>query len=333
MAGKIDLVRLKAQVEAAMETLLRAADARVSWKQASHQQQPIPSEATNTNSGSSSPYTFIPGVYCSFPSGITTTSHENDSDSAHPTPPPVAATHGNTELNDGELRVVLHGDNSFEYTWTMKRSGARAMEFCVEMTGKWTKPVLNRSRRGDEDQRVFLHATKMRFQRLSNYGKFSIQDALYACMKFLYILTLYYPDLCTVTVDVATDTWKLCLKTLTRHGSDWTVVGETERGVPPIVIVLSCTGAGASLESTGAAQAAKVLSNSPACRVLAGLTKKIANKLGAPIDVMTDRWLPAPHVVLVRAPENEESVRKFNPFFWCGWLVTDILCGCCTLSS
>lgn len=122
-------------------------------------------------------------------------------------------------------------------------------------------------------------------------------------------------------VDAVTDTWKLCLKTLTRHGSDWAVVGETERGVPPIVIVLSCGAAGdgtnsATLESTGSAQAAQVLSNSPACRVLAGLTKKIANKLGAPIDVMTDRWLPARHVVLVRLPDEQQSVRAFNPFFW-----------------
>lgn len=112
--------------------------------------------------------------------------------------------------------------------------------------------------------------------------------------------------------------WKLCLKTLTRHGSDWAPVGETERGVPPIVVVLACTNAG--LESTGAALASHVLSNSPACRVLAGLTKKIANKLGAPIDVMTDRWLPARNVVLTRAPAAKQlGVRAFNPFFWYVW--------------
>lgn len=173
MVEKIDLLRLKTQVEAAMETLLRAADERVSWKQSPHQHQFVHMETTpssDSGSGTSAPYAFIPGVYCSSPpGGGAATTHENDSDSAHPSP--TTALHTNTELNDGELRVVLHGDNTFEYTWTMKRSGVRAMEFCVEMTGSWNKPVLNRSRRGDEDQRVFLHVKRMRFQRLSNYGE------------------------------------------------------------------------------------------------------------------------------------------------------------------
>lgn len=122
--------------------------------------------------------------------------------------------------------------------------------------------------------------------------------------------------------DAENGAWKLCLKTLTRHGSDWTVVGETERGVPPIVMVLHCSsssegGGGTFLESTGAALVSQILSNSPACRVLAGLTKKIANKLGAPIDVMTDKWLPARHVKLELVPSERTSVRDFNPFFWC----------------
>lgn len=170
MAGKIDLLRLKTQVEVAMETLLRAADERVSWKQSPHQpsvhNEVNVTPALDTAVGASQPYTFIPGVYCSSPRGGNAgATHESDSDAIHP------AAHTNTEMNDGELRVVLHGDNAFEYMWTMKRSGTRAMEFCVEMTGHWSKPVLNRSRRGDEDQRVFLHAHKMRFQRLSNYGE------------------------------------------------------------------------------------------------------------------------------------------------------------------
>lgn len=43
------------------------------------------------------------------------------------------------------------------------------------------------------------------------------------------------------------------------------------------------------LESTGAVTPSQILSTSPACRILAGLTKKVANKLGAPIDVMTEK--------------------------------------------
>jgi hypothetical protein len=105
------------------------------------------------------------------------------------------------------------------------------------------------------------------------------------------------------------------LRTLTRHGSDWANVGLTERGIPPIVLVFQCVNGG--LESTGAALPAQILSNSPACRVLAGLTKKIANKLGAPVDVMTEKWLPARGAHLAVAEEaSGELVKKFNPFYW-----------------
>lgn len=71
------------------------------------------------------------------------------------------------------------------------------------------------------------------------------------------------------------------------------------------------------LESTGAALPAQILSNSPACRILAGLTKKIANKLGAPVDVMTEKWLPARGVRLALAEDaNGVKVKQFNPFYW-----------------
>ncbi|TYZ63077.1 hypothetical protein PybrP1_011765 [[Pythium] brassicae (nom. inval.)] len=285
MVSSLDLARLKTQIEAAMEELLRAADARVSWKQQEHSDgDDLTAVATvdaNAEASSQATYTFLPGVYCSHGPQ----SAQGGKFSSPPALPTAAAAHGVAELNDGEVRVVLHGDNTFEYTWTMKRSGPHPMEFRVEMAGEWTKPVLNRSRRGADDQRVFLSVKKMRFQRLSNY-------------------------------DAETGAWKLCLKTLTRHGTDWTRVGETERGVPPIDVVLTCVGSG-GLESTGVAIVSQVLSNSPACRVLAGLTKKVANKLGAPIDVMTDRWLPARHMVLARAPLSEQhGVRAFNPLFW-----------------
>ncbi|GMF36576.1 unnamed protein product [Phytophthora fragariaefolia] len=111
------------------------------------------------------------------------------------------------------------------------------------------------------------------------------------------------------------ETWKLCLKTLTRHGSDWANVGLTERGIPPIVMVFQC--ATGCLESAGAALPAQILSNSPACRILAGLTKKIANKLGAPVDVMTEKWLPARGVRLTLTEDTGGvKVKQFNPFYW-----------------
>ncbi|KAG6615877.1 uncharacterized protein IUM83_12039 [Phytophthora cinnamomi] len=199
-------------------------------------------------------------------------------------PSPLPSIDATSEGDGSKTRIILHGDNTFEYVWTMKRGGARAMEFTVEMEGVWSKPVLNRTRRGEEDQRVFLSAKRVRFQRLSNY-------------------------------DAENQTWKLCLRTLTRHGSDWANVGLTERGVPPIVIVFQCING--CLESTGAAVPAQILSNSPACRILAGLTKKIANKLGAPVDVMTEKWLPARGVRLALAEDAPSGVKvkQFNPFY------------------
>lgn len=168
MTGTLDLAQLKTQVEAAMETLLRAADARVSWKQPAAR-EPLQDSDDTEHHDNDDPasvqqaYTFIPGVYSSQPpqGGA---GHESDAAASVPHP------HTTSELSDGELRVVLHGDNTFEYAWSMKRSAPRAMEFSVEMIGEWRKPVLNRSRRGEDDQRVFLYAKKMRFQRLSNYG-------------------------------------------------------------------------------------------------------------------------------------------------------------------
>lgn len=114
--------------------------------------------------------------------------------------------------------------------------------------------------------------------------------------------------------DSEAQAWKVCLKTLTRNGSDWASVGLTERGLPPIVMAFQCVDGG--LESTGAVVPSQILSTSPACRILAGLTKKVANKLGAPIDVMTEKWLPARGVRLVRMDVTSGHVRPFNPFFW-----------------
>ncbi|KAE8882267.1 hypothetical protein PF005_g14854 [Phytophthora fragariae] len=284
MLTKQDVELLKSQVESAMEVLLRAADERVSWKQ----------------TGSASPpdtpaYAFLPGVYTSVAAPAATAQpHQQDDDSGAKVAPlksaipplqssPLPSAEAAGEGDGSKIRIVLHGDNTFEYMWTMKRSGARAMEFTVEMEGVWSKPVLNRTRRGEEDQRIFLSTKRARFQRLSNY-------------------------------DAENQSWKLSLRTLTRHGSDWANVGLTERGIPPVVMVFQCVNG--CLESTGAALPAQILSNSPACRILAGLTKKIANKLGAPVDVMTEKWLPARGVRLAMAEDTTGvKVKQFNPFY------------------
>jgi len=176
MLSKQDVEHLKAQVESAMEILLRAADERVSWKHfgdPTHAEDPV--------------YTFLPGVYTSVAPQSATLQQQEDSETgakvaplkvavssrasiSQPSSQPPATTATEAEGDGSKTRVILHGDNTFEYLWTMKRSGARAMEFTLEMEGGWSKPVLNRTRRGEEDQRVFLSAKRIRFQRLSNYG-------------------------------------------------------------------------------------------------------------------------------------------------------------------
>ncbi|GMF10677.1 unnamed protein product [Phytophthora lilii] len=286
MLTKQDINRLKSQVEFAMEVLLRAADQRVSWKQ----------------SGDSSPpegpvYAFLPGVYTSVAPQTASLQPQQQDEGTHDQAKvaplksamssrssiaqpshqpsslaPIGPATDTAEGDGSKTRIVLHGDNTFEYVWTMKRSGARAMEFTVEMEGP-------------DD---------------FNLG----ERALTAC----HVGTL-------TSVDTENQTWKLCLRTLTRHGSDWANVGQTERGIPPIVMVFQCVNG--CLESTGAALPAQILSNLPACRILAGLTKKIANKLGAPVDVMTEKWLPVRGVRLAVAEDtNGVKVKNFNPFYW-----------------
>ncbi|ETI34739.1 hypothetical protein L917_18001 [Phytophthora nicotianae] len=227
-----------------MEVLLRAADERISW---------------NSTTPDAPKYVFLPGIYTTVAPQTAPTQPQHQEDGTHdltkiaplksalsirssiaqlPSSPTPVVTDSASEGDGSKIRIILHGDNTFEYVWTMKRSGVRAMEFAVEMEGRWTKPVLNRTRRGQEDQRVILSAQRIRFQRLSNY------------------------------------------------------------------------------ESTGAALPAQILSNSPACRILAGLTKKIANKLGAPVDVMTEKWLPARGVRLALTEDaGGVKVKQFNPFY------------------
>ncbi|KAG7396419.1 hypothetical protein PHYBOEH_002287 [Phytophthora boehmeriae] len=216
-----------------MEVLLRAADERVSWKQ--------------DKSDAAPSYSFLPGVYMSTAPIGTSTPVQPEEELPGPRDQPNVEPA--IDGDGSKTRVILHGDNTFEYMWSMKRSGARAMEFTVEMEGVWNKPVLNRTRRGEEDQRVSLSANRIRFQRLSNY--------VFQCI-----------DEC--------------------------------------------------LESTGSALPAEILSNSPACRILAGLTKKIANKLGAPVDVMTEKWLPVRGVRLALSKttrSDEIKLKKFNPYY------------------
>lgn len=182
MLTKQDVELLKSQVESAMEVLLRAADERVSWKQTGTPETPA--------------YAFLPGVYTSIAAQAATAQPQQQEDNANDsaTKPKSAIPQQQPRLCP-VLRLVRATEQDpdhtprrqhLQYVWTMKRSGARAMEFTVEMEGVWSKPVLNRTRRGEEDQRIFLSAKRVRFQRLSNYGTSrvnAIRMDLYACSR------------------------------------------------------------------------------------------------------------------------------------------------------
>lgn len=133
--------------------LLRAADARVCW-------------TVGQDESTKQTYRFLPGLYVSPPP------HDHQDPEATSMAPVTNSEHAAATGENGcKIRLLLHGDNTFQYFWSMKRSGTRAMEHSVEITGVWNKPILNRTRRGAEDQRLFLTARKMRFQRCSNYGE------------------------------------------------------------------------------------------------------------------------------------------------------------------
>ncbi|ETW03833.1 hypothetical protein H310_05190 [Aphanomyces invadans] len=189
-------------------------------------------------------------------------------------------------MNDDDIAsigytLVLHGDNTFEYVWKQKRTGARPMEHKVELAGTWHTPVLNRDRYGERDQRVFLDTGRARFQRVSNY-------------------------------DPATNAWKQTLRTLTRNGDDWVVCGENDRGLPPMRMVFNVLD-NHVMESIGAQLPHDIVSHGIPSRVLAGLTKKAGMKLGAPIDVMTDKWLPCRKLCLQPVSRPDIVVKPFNP--------------------
>jgi hypothetical protein len=166
--GKIDVTALRGHVEAALEDLLRAADEKVSWRVVNNSNllsqglvETVPTSAKATKGPFS--YTFLPGVYSSHPS----------------------ESEESTTVNDDGARtsLILHGDNTFEYHWSMKRNGSRPSEHYVEIHGEWKKPLLNRTRRGEEDQRLFLIGRKIKFQRNSHYGKC---DDYFNPISFLY---------------------------------------------------------------------------------------------------------------------------------------------------
>ncbi|RHY74699.1 hypothetical protein DYB34_013769, partial [Aphanomyces astaci] len=113
-----------------------------------------------------------------------------------------------------------------------------------------------------------------------------------------------------------TNGWKQTLRTLTRNGDDWVVCGENDRGLPPVRMVFNVLD-NHVIESIGAQFPRDIISNAIPSRVLAGLTKKAGTKLGAPIDVMTDKWLPCRKLCLLPVSSRPDIVVKtFNPLLW-----------------
>ncbi|OQS05465.1 hypothetical protein THRCLA_02413 [Thraustotheca clavata] len=308
----IDLQALRGTIEASIEELIRRADSKINW----------------TN-GSGKGYLFLPGVYqwhadksehvapieqppveqplevdpevatAAEPEAILREPNEQEKQetvdvNVKPNEPIDEEKHFDRELaqvaaflmNDDDIvsmsfTLTLHQDNQFEYVWKQKRAGTRPMEHKVELMGTWSKPVLNRDRYGERDNRLFLETSRARFVRYANQ-------------------------------DPVTGAWRQTLRTLTRNGEDYVVCGHNDRGLPPIRMVFSVL-EGNVLESTGLTFPHDIISNSISSRILSGLTKKAANKLGSPLDVMTDRWLPCRKLCLKQLSPPSD-VKPFNPF-------------------
>ncbi|CAK4727937.1 hypothetical protein LEN26_005900 [Aphanomyces euteiches] len=311
----LELQSIQVAIEASVEELLRIADTKINW----------PSSFDATQKG----YFVLPGVYTyeatksalPEPVPVETPTPQSDQEPTEatdapdqaekptesgpadePTVPPAVDTEEESVpaveeppakpvdsvaaflLSEDDVACIsytltLHGDNTFEYMWKQTKTGSRPMEHYVELTGHWHKPILNRDRYGERDQRLFLETSRARFHRLANF-------------------------------DAATNTWKQTLRTLTRHGEDWVTCGEHDRGLPPIRMVFHVLDNNV-LESIGGVFPHEIVSNAIPSRILSGLTKKAGTKLGTPIDVMTDKWLPCAKLCLGRVLDRD--VKPFNP--------------------
>ncbi|KDO30904.1 hypothetical protein SPRG_04807 [Saprolegnia parasitica CBS 223.65] len=319
-----DIQALKGTIEAAIEELVRLADTKINWTNGAgkgyiflpgvyqwHADKaevapPVEAPPTETLAPSEPPQlveveatdgAVVPDVPASEPVVVTDQAPEAAAESPPKEQPPAPIVDDEKRLdrelaqvaaflmNDDDIvsmsfTLTLHGDNTFEYLWKQKRAGARPMEHKVELYGSWSKPVLNRDRYGERDSRLFLDTHRARFTRLANY-------------------------------DATTGVWRQTLRTLTRNGEDYVVCGQNDRGLPPIRLVFTVLD-GNILESNGLAFPHDIVSNSISSRILSGLTKKAANKLGTPLDVMTDRWLPCRKLCLKQLPYNG-VVTPFNP--------------------
>lgn len=261
--------------------MLRAADRSISW----HIPDRNDPALKHQGEGSRRLYQQLPGLY---ESAITELSD-------------------NVDLSDdpastGRFRLLLHEDNTFEYTWKLLRSGKALMKYNLQITGDWSKAVMNRDLLGNEDQHLSLKARKLRFKRSSDYGQWWAPS---------YSISLF-------RIDKENKSWNITLKSLTRNGSDWVSTAEVEKeNCVPAFIFSFLYKENGSLHSFGSASPHQFLSNSSSCRVLAGLTKRLGNKLGSPLDVMTDQWLPKKSVVLIPTRRIGGSpAREFNPYRW-----------------
>nr|CCA21162.1 conserved hypothetical protein [Albugo laibachii Nc14] len=171
-----DISSLKEPLEEAIEEMLCAADRCISW----HNSDPAMSHQGEASRHS---YQQLPGLY---EAGIS----DRNSDVLDALQDPSLGS---------RYRLLLHEDNTFEYTWKLLRHGKAPMEYILEITGDWSKAVFSRDLLGIEDQHLALNARRLRFKRFSDY-------------------------------DSENKSWRITLKSLTRDGSDWVFTDDLDKG-------------------------------------------------------------------------------------------------------
>ena len=125
-------------------------------------------------------------------------------------------------------------------------------------------------------------------------------------------------------VDKVTGKWKLQLKTFERQQSGgWVHLGES---LPEIKLTLQVHSH--YLERLDDLSPRDILSTATSSRVLAGLSKKAIARLGTPVDVMTNKWLPPQDQRLVRMVDESNEARQFNPLKTLATILRDRGAGC-----
>ena len=301
---------LRTTIESTIEEFLKIADTKVHWKDADEQLQDDNIDAVNNPS--LLPYTELVGEYSW--KGIRTlptcneekecheqaeetddgqqqegqqeevmiNAQEMENDVRKGIEEPVSAYASPPEGPYTTFTLLLHGTNRFSYKWTQTKDGKRPMEHMLEIIGDWKTPLLNRDMYGNSVSKISLLCEKIAFNRKSR-------------------------------LDKSTEKYKLQLSTFERNGQAWVYFGKEKNQLPPTTldfVVNSNTLCRVQGDNT---QVGDIITLSPACRILAGLTKRAMAKLGVPITILTPHWLIGSDAPLVRNEKTDANIEEFNP--------------------